>query len=1066
MPPESITVEGGLFPPDLLQRLAQGEAAPDQRPQDFHLPKSAGLADETQAAFSDIRSFRDAWQRRADPDAVAREAFVEPLLERLGFRNLHFQRANIEVGGASFDIHRRTHDAEDAAPIHIVRADADLDRRGERRRSPAAELQDLLNRSEALWGILANGPLIRILRDSAGRSRPAWLQFDLEAIINDNAYADFVLLYRLLHRSRFPWPEKPAHQCPLERLYQQGVEEGGRVRDKLRDGVKQALETLGGALLQRESNRELRQALQDDDLDAPAFYRQLLNFVYRLLFLMVAEERKLLSSDADPDTDPAKYAVFAQHYGIARLRLRADRHANQADDYADLWIGLRQTFRVCRDEDAARIVGLSPLNGELFGQPACRHLEAAECPNDALLQAIGHLSNYRAEDQRLRRVNYAHLDVEELGSVYESLLDYAPRISPDRTAFHLAAGSERKQTGSYYTPPELVRELVDSALVPVMQERLDAAKTPAGKERALLDLRVCDPAAGSGHFLLAAARRIGDQLAEIRAAPAEPDDQEYRNARRDVVQQCIYAVDKNPLAVDLCKVALWIEAHAAGLPLSFLDHHVKHGDSLVGVLHLDALEQGIPDGAYNPVAGDQKPAANSYKKQNREERKGQLPLDFAPAETAGLAAEFTALGKQPQRSAEDVRQIERRYNAARRQGTDWWTQKTACDLWTYAFFAPLDASPEHQPHQVPTTSDIYNALSGRARGDLIGAAAQASEQHPYFHWPLEFPDVYDNGGFDVVLGNPPWERLKLQEKEFFAARPEPEARDIADAPNKAARQRLIGALQDSTPQLAADFQRARRNAEASSLFARQSQRFPLAGRGDVNTYSIFAELGRQLLAPTGRAGMIVPSGLAFDATTQVFFSDLVDRQSIANLFDFENREKVFPGIDSRIKFSLLTMSGEDRPIAHAEFAFFLYRADQLRDAGSEERRIPLTAADFALFNPNTRTCPIFRSRRDMQIARKMYQKAGILWRDGDNLEGGGGGGNPKILGAAASQRCSICPTTRTSSARGSGWKMPATSSKATASPWLTISTSHFTKPSSSTSLTTVLPRSLIFRPRR
>ena len=985
MPLESITVEGGLFPPDLLHRVAQDDAVHGQRPRDFQLSPSARLADETQAAFSDVRSFWDAWQRRADPDAVAREAFVEPLLERLGFRSLHFQRANIEAGGASFDVHRRTHDAEDAAPVHIVRADADLDRRAERSsRSPNALLQDLLDRSEAVWGILANGPQVRILRDSAGRSRRAWLQFDLKAMIEENAYADFALLYRLLHRTRFPWPEAPAHDCPLERLYQQGVEEGGRVRDKLRDGVKRALETLGQALLAREGNDALREALERNAPDAAGFYRELLNFVYRLLFLMVTEERKLLAGGGEP----GKYEIFARHYGIGRLRQRADRQ-READDYADLWIGLRQTFRVCRDEDAAAEVGLSPLNGELFGEPACRNIEWAECPNDALLEAVGCLSNYRAEDGRLRRVNYAHLDVEELGSVYESLLDYAPRISADRRGFHLAAGSERKQTGSYYTPPELVRELVDSALVPVMQERLDAAPTPAEKERALLDLRVCDPAAGSGHFLLAAARRIAAELARIRAAGAEPDERERREALRDVVQQCIYAVDKNPLAVDLCKVALWIEAHAAGFPLSFLDHHVKHGDSLVGVLDLAVLDEGIPDGAYNPVAGDQKPAANSYKKRNREERKGQLSLgdDWDQARWEEAAAAFARLGSRRQGTATEVKAIESTYAQMREEGTFLHDLRVACDTWTYAFFAPLQAPAADGLDRVPAHNHLRAAFADRSLHPILFREAEAAgRQHPYFHWPIEFPDITENGGFDVVLGNPPWERLKLQEKEFFAARTEPEARDIADAPNKAARQRLIDGLQGRSQQLADDFESARRSAEASSLFARQSPRFPLAGRGDVNTYSIFAELGRELLAPTGRAGMIVPSGLAFDATTQVFFSDLVDRQSIASLFDFENREKVFPGIHSRIKFSLLTMSGMDRPIAHAEFAFFLYRADQLRDADSPKRLIPLTAADFALFNPNTRTCPIFRARRDMEIAQKMYRTSGIFWRDGEGAD--------------------------------------------------------------------------------
>ena len=254
-------------------------------------------------------------------------------------------------------------------------------------------------------------------------------------------------------------------------------------------------------------------------------------------------------------------------------------------------------------------------------------IESAFCPNKSFLAAMRHLSTFHDNGVR-RRVNYAHLDVEEFGSVYESLLDYRPVVQlgdasfvPHR--FELAAGSERKQTGSYYTPPELVRELIDSALVPVIEDRLAAAKTPESKEGALLALRVCDPASGSGHFLLAAARRIAHELAKVRTGEEEPGLAQYRAAIRDVVRNCIYAVDKNPLAVDLCKVALWIEGHAAGLPLGFLDHHIKCGDSLVGVSDLSVLTNGIPDDAYKTVTGDDREAGKLYRQRNKQERTGQ-----------------------------------------------------------------------------------------------------------------------------------------------------------------------------------------------------------------------------------------------------------------------------------------------------------------------------------------------------------------------------------------------------------------------------------------------------------
>ena len=984
----TITIEGGLFSPDLLERIAsEGDSIYGQKPSDFRLAPSRSVVDQMHQAYSAARKYWDAFSARLDhsrvsPVTLTRQDWATKFYELLDYPQLQYQQSGLEAGGTSFPISYLTGAWESAAPIHIVGIDQDLDQRADRRRTPHSLIQDYLNRSEALWGMVTNGAKLRLLRDSARLSKPTYLEFDIQAMMEGNAYSDFAALYRLLHSTRLPQSGMAPHECLLENYYNQGIEEGGRVRERLRDGVKNALEILGAALIRHPRNDALRDAFHSGRLNENAYYRQLLSLVYRLLFLMVAEERRVLFTNG---CDAGLHNIYQRYYSVTGLRERAERRY-AGDTHGNLWQGLAQTFRLFRDPIAAAALDLFPMNGELFKESTCRDLETAFCPNEGFLDALRNLSTFRDGDVN-RRVNYAHLDVEEFGSVYESLLDYRPVVQTKneetsrRPSFRLAAGTERKQTGSYYTPPELVRELVDSALVPVVNEKLQAAKTPDAKQQALLSLRVCDSAAGSGHFLLAAARRIARELARVRSGEEEPAPAEYRTALRDVVRNCIYAVDKNPLAVDLCKVALWIESHAAGLPLSFLDHHIKCGDSLVGVRDIDVLETGIPDDAYKAVTGDDKKAATQYRKRNRLERQGQTTLPTLQPVADAMAEEWAAFAGLEERSPAQVKAKEDRYQDLRDRDTPWWQQKVACDLWTYAFFAPLQPQTSGRPNTAPTTDNVQQALANRSTQPQMEASAiAASLTNAFFHWPLEFPDVFENnGGFDVVLGNPPWGQVQLDPGEFFATRDHA----ITAQPNMAARNRAIEQLATSNRPLYEEYQAALRSMNGIQKFLHSSDRFPKSNFGRLNSAPLFAELCLHLLFPTGRAGIIVPTSIATDSFNQYFFADLVNRQSLVSLYDFENREGVFPGVHRSYKFCLLTLTGADSPLSQAEFAFFLHRAEQLQDA---DRRFALTPADFALFNPNTRTCPIFRTRKDADLAAKMYHRAGVFWREAQDGE--------------------------------------------------------------------------------
>ncbi len=758
---QCVRTEGGLIPADILTAIAEGQAKA-QKAEGFGLPRTVRLTDEIAAAWSDSRVFWEAFQRslrrvpEGDPATTpTREQWVQPVLGVLGYERMTYMRAAAVVEGQTYHISHRAGVTEDTPPIHIVGCRANLDSRppsGRPRLSPHALLQEYLNRTEHLWGIVTNGYSLRLLRNSVRTSRPTYVEFDLQQIMEAEKFAEFALFYRLVHRTRFPQGIDDGPKCLLEAYHQQAIEAGGRVREGLRYGVEEALKILGNGFLAHRSNEELRAAVTAMKVKPADYYAQLLRLVYRLLFLMVSEERGLVGP-----SDREKQETYRRHYSVGRLRTLAERRTTGAERYGDLWSALLATFRLYSDDDLAVRAGLAPLNGDLFGPHAMPVLEKTHQTNGDLLRAVWHLSVY-SEDKVRRRVNYAALDVEELGSVYESLLDYRPdiQIRDGRMIFELVAGAERKTTGSYYTPPDLVQELIRSALEPVIEARLKEANTPKDQELAIRSLTVCDPACGSGHFLLAAARRIGKELARVRTGEEEPTPAEFHLAVREIIQHCIYGVDKNPLAVDLCKLALWLEGHWIGKPLTFLDHRIKCGDSLIGILDPAVLEAGIPDEAFTPVTGDDKKVASAIRKRNRQEREGQRPMTYPEtpqvrmAKVAQGALVYLNISED---TPADTRRKADLYHKAR-EGHEWWHAWTAANLWTSAFFVPLTNASDPG---IPIHDRFRDYLdNGKADGRLTGRANATAVQRRFFHWHLEFPEVFTNGGFDVVIGNPPF----------------------------------------------------------------------------------------------------------------------------------------------------------------------------------------------------------------------------------------------------------------------------------------------------------------------
>jgi hypothetical protein len=975
---DALSIEGGLLAAGWLLRVAQLQA-PQQDPADYGVPKGIELRDEIGRSWRIAQAhwveFETGRRARGEPEALSHRFVVALLREALGFTDLVEPSQAIVVAERLFPITVLA--GAGRVPVVIVAAPGERSRKksaldepsvhlgdARRKRSAFGLLQEFLNVSrDALWGLVSDGLTLRLLRDNASLTRPAWIEVDLARIFTEGLYPDFAATWLVLHRSRFGRPDQEPAACPLETWRTLAQEEGTRARDRLRVGFEEALAVLGQGFLAHPANGALRGALHAGTLGTKAYFGELLRLLYRLIFLLVVEERELLHPKGTPDEARERYALG---YSVRRLRDRSLRRAAH-DRHHDLWESLKIVFRgLWRGQPA---LGLPALAG-LFAPTQCPHLDASSLENRALLGALFKLG-WLKEPHALSRVSWRDMDTDELGYVYEGLLELEPNITQDGRTFSLRdhRGNDRKTSGSYYTPESLVSVLLDSALEPVIAHTL--AAHPTNPAKALLELTIVDPACGSGHFLLSAARRLATHVARLHAG-GTPSAEEYRRALRQVVARCLFGVDLNPLAVELCKVSLWLEAVDPGQPLTFLDAHIQQGNALLGATPA-LMEQGIPDAAWEPLEGDDKKVASALKKRNKAEAK-QGTLDFGAQATDEVKAVTQAVAELDAARDDDAQALadkEQRWTSILSSGA-YQHQKLVADAWCAAFLWPKQAGPlvEAAP-----TNAVWRRLrdAGTASELTVTTTQQLAEQYRFFHWHLQFPQVFAKGGFDVVLGNPPWERVKLQEQEFFASRDEA----IANAPNAAARKKLIAALPSTNPALWEAWIAASREAAGESHFIRQSGRYPLCGKGDVNTYAVFAEHMRSLLGPRGRAGFIVPTGIATDDTTKEFFGDLVESGQLVALLDFENAKELFRGVHRCFKISLLTV-GRVPIVRSADLAFYLQDPSELADPS---RHFTLTPADFATLNPNTRTCPTFRSRRDADLNLAMYRRTGILWRE-------------------------------------------------------------------------------------
>ncbi len=1021
----SIHIYGHLLSDDVLRQIETDRNLNGNRDADFRLDTS--VQEVIDYAWTSLRADWGFYLTRSgtnDPYGTRRSReFMERLLLLFGFHPQRQQQYVESDTGTTHDITWLCPDVRNLPVIvrgdktgditadSLERCSLDFRSKGNRREKSAhATMLEYLNNTENIYGIIANGPTLRLIRNSGQLVKLTYIEFDLRRMLEEDKYAEFCLMFRILHASRFV--SEGDSQPIIERYFNLSIESGNRIRAGLSQAAQKTMTIIGNAAVTGNGmgNDRLRSLIVSGEVSAENLNKQLIHLIYRLLFLFIIEDRGLVY-DGDSEQIRRWKEIYNRYYAASRFRILSEVPHVRSGRYYDLWEGLMDTFRLFEDEEFGAKLGIKPLGGVLFNCETLSLIRDCRISNRDLFDAFRALNIFEDEQHQMVRINYSSLDVEEFGSVYEGILEQRPMLTigvdSSQWKFEYVGGLDRQSTSSYYTRPDLVQSLIRTTLEPVIKEKISKLSTPEEKVKALLDMKVCDAASGSGHIVLAMARTIAWYVCSIRTGEDNPASLDYRRALHEVIQRCVYAVDYNPDAVELCKVVLWIEGYCAGKPLSFLDHHIRCGNSVVGVTDLDMLLEGVPDKAFS---GD-KETLKTLKKINKkaiEEAKTlrddaaqhglQVSLFGEEYNITRIENEQISLGEQvreinamPENTLLEQLTKQRRWEDLMKSPRVE-SLRRACDIYVDAFyheFTMSDIMPDAESGSTrlpdfPYTATVYQALEEIKQletpdnhyvpltPEFKRHIAKTSAKHRFFHWCVEFPAVFANGGgFDVMCGNPPWDKLQMEDEKWFLGKDN----DIVDAPNQAARDKKIKALQDSNPKLYEEYVEARHAIASQSNFVKNSGRFTLTNCGKIELSSLFAELC--LLFSKEAWGLVLPTGIAVNDSNKAFISKLVDENRLISLYDFENREALFD-IHRMFKFCLLTAGKKQTKPRAVQGGFYLTRLDQLLDPN---RIYTLQTSDFSLLNPNTKTFPTFRTSRDAELTRKSCRNAPILVND-------------------------------------------------------------------------------------
>jgi hypothetical protein len=906
------------------------------------------------------------------------------------------------------------------AVLYLIEPGADMEDTSVGRFWPARLITQLRNR-KLTWGILTDGERWRLYTNRTGKPFEEYVELNLAEALAQNDEGEYSLFETFFHMDSFA-PEAGDKEERKEDARKLGVytcrldQDMAASEKLLEDKVKSPLLQQIDEVLQYICNGFIadtpRKGEEYTEEERREIFESAVKLLYRCLFLFYAESRSLLPSQVEKQEIYAKHSIQALCREAHRFRW-----GNRTDNERyDLWKHLKGLIHAVNDGDPE--YGIMGYNGGLFDDEQEKFLGKQQLRNDFLARALylmAYVEPYDSDPDKEYPIPYRNLEVRHLGEMYENILEFNVTLADaDRIRRRTKKGIEsllasettrqksdslikkgdvyfgesaleRKQTGSYYTPESLVRFLNGKTVIQPLKDRFaqdyrerfdlfireaheghDVAVRRGAAQSAValveryvkevvLIFKLCDPGMGSGHFLVNAADQITDLIVSLLAeipdveGMSSPTTCEPNHWRRLVTRHCLYGVDLNPLAVHLAKLSLWLNCFARDHKLTFLDHHLRCGNSLIGIRHLSQLQR--------------MPERSRDAKKKLQKEKHLLELPFPETLTEAFQKAARDMMSITQIAEDDTDRQKEMHEETRRERIN--PLMPLADLFT-AYLMDSAVKPDEY-HDVFLRLAEGEAPASIAEMELDDKVKVLAGRHHFFHWPLEFPEVFNegNGGFDADVGNPPWDILKPNSQEFFSAY-DPAFRSYT----KQEANRVSEHLMSDHPLIRRKWELYCEDFEQQSEYVRQPSAYRALGKGDINTYKLFLERFFVLLKMGGHLGIVTPSGLYTDQGCQPFRELFFNESRIICLYGFENRwPTVFTAVDGRFKF-ILFCTEKDGKTESFRCAFMEHDPERLPiiDTGA----LKMQLEHIHKFSPDTLSIMEFKSQRDIDIAAKIY----------------------------------------------------------------------------------------------